>query len=67
MSLHLVEAYHSPRRLKPLRKSVNDVLEEFEDETRFIMVDGKPVTIKAVIDRILNEDNVEKKRKLGKG
>jgi len=62
-----VEAYHSPRRLKPLRKSVNDVLEEFEDETRFIMVDGKPVTIKAVIDRILNEDNVEKKRKLGEG
>ena len=50
-----------------MRKSVNDVLEEFEDETRFIMVDGKPVTIKAVIDRILNEDNVEKKRKLGEG
>ena len=48
-------------------KSVTDVIEKLEDETRFIMVDGKPVTVRAVIDRILNEDNVEKKRKLGEG
>ena len=46
---------------------IDTSLEELEDETKFIMVDGKPVTVKAVIDRILNEDNVEKKRKLGEG
>ena len=44
------------------------VLEELEEpETRFIMVDGKPVTVKAVIDRILDEDNAEKKRRIGEG
>lgn len=48
-------------------KSVTDVIEKLEDETKFIMVDGKPVTIKAVIDRILDEDNKKKKRKIGKG
>ena len=46
---------------------IDKTLAELEDETKFIMVDGKPVTVKAVIDRILNEDNVEKKRKLGEG
>jgi len=48
-------------------KSVDNILEELENETKFIMIDGKSVTIKAVIDRILNEDNKEKKRKLSEG
>ena len=47
---------------------IKKVLEELEEpETRFIMVDGKPVTVKAVVDRILDEDNVEKKRRIGEG
>lgn len=47
--------------------TVNDVIESLEDETKYIMVDGKPVTIKSVIDRILNEDKDQKKRKIGEG
>ena len=47
-------------------KSVNAVIEGLEDETKYIMVDGKPRTVKSVIDRILNEDK-EEKRKLGTG
>lgn len=47
-------------------RNVNDVVEELEDETKFIMVDGKPVSIRAVIDRILNEDE-RKRRKIGEG
>ena len=46
---------------------IEKVLEELEDETKFIMIDGKPVTVKAAIDRILDEDNKKKKRKIGKG
>jgi len=50
-----------------LHKPINDVLEELEDETKFIIIDGKSVAVKAVIDRILDEDNKEKKRKLVMG
>ena len=45
---------------------IDKVLEGLEDETKYIMVDGKPRTVKSVIDRILNEDK-EEKRKLGTG
>lgn len=47
--------------------AVNDVVKEVEEETKYIMVDGKPIAIKAVLDRILNEDKKKKKRKLSKG
>lgn len=47
--------------------NINDVMENLEDETRYVMVDGKPVSIKAIIDRILDEDNKEKKRVLAEG
>ena len=45
---------------------INKVLEELEDETKFIIIDGKSVAVKAVIDRILSEDK-EEKRKLATG
>jgi len=41
-------------------------MEDLEDETKYIMVDGKPVNIKTIIDRILSEDN-EKKRHISEG
>lgn len=43
--------------------TVNDVVEALEEETKYIMVDGKPVAIKAVLDRILNGDEKKKRRK----
>ena len=49
---------------------INDVLDELEkldDDARLIMIDDKPTTIKAVIDRILSEDKDEKKRRLAGG
>ncbi len=46
--------------------NINTVMEELEDETKYILVDGKPVSLKAVVDRILNKDT-DKKRKLGDG
>ena len=42
------------------------VLEEFEDETKFIIIDGKSVSVRSVIDRVLSEDK-KKKRKLATG
>lgn len=47
-------------------KTINDVMEEVEEETKYIMVDGEPVTIRSVIDNILSDDK-KKKRKLGTG
>ena len=46
--------------------SINDVMEELEMETKYIMVDGKPVTLKTVIDNILSDDK-EEKRELSEG
>ena len=43
------------------------VLDELEDEPRWIMIDGKPVGIRAVIDKIIQEDGDSKKRKLSTG
>ena len=45
--------------------TINDIMEELQEETQYIMVDGKPVTIRKVIDDILKKDDVKKKRKLG--
>lgn len=42
---------------------VDKILKGLEDETRFIMVDGKPVSVKAIIDRILSEDREKDKRR----
>jgi len=47
-------------------KGINTIMEEMEDETKFIMVDGKPTSIKTVIDSILDEAK-DKKRKLSEG
>ena len=47
-----------------ITKSINETMEELEEETKYIMVDGKPVTIRRVIDQILGKDE-KKKRKLG--
>ncbi len=46
--------------------SVNEIMDELEDETKYIMVDGNPMSLKAVVDKILGEDN-DKKRKLSAG
>lgn len=47
---------------------VDEVLDGLEDETKFIMVDGKPTSIKEIIDRILSEDKEkDKKRRLATG
>ena len=43
---------------------INEIMEELEEETKYIMVDGKPVTIRKVIDSVLGKDS-DKKRKLG--
>ena len=47
-------------------KGINTKMEELEDEHKYIMVDGKPTSIKAVIDSILDEAK-EKKRVLSVG
>ena len=44
---------------------INTKMEELQEETQYIMVDGKPVTIRKVIDDILRKDDDEKNRKLG--
>ena len=49
-----------------IKQTINDVMEQLEDETKYIMVDGKPVSLKAVVDKILSEDN-EKKRRISEG
>ena len=46
--------------------NVNDLMEDLEYETKYIMVDGEPVAIKAVIDKILSKDN-KVKRVLAEG
>jgi len=46
--------------------NINEAMEDLEDETKYIMVDGEPTSIKAVIDKILSEDN-EKKRRISEG
>lgn len=47
-------------------RDVNTLMEDLEDETKYIMVDGEPTSIKTVIDKILSEDN-EKKRRISEG
>ena len=46
--------------------TVNDIMEELENEVKYLILDGEAVSIRDVIDRILSEDN-EKKRKLSAG
>ena len=41
--------------------NVNDIMDELEEETEYIMVDGKPVTIKTVLDSILSDEKKEKR------
>lgn len=42
-------------------KDINTLMEDLEDETKYISVHGKPVSLKSVIDRILSEDKEEKR------
>ena len=44
-------------------KTINDIMDDLEDETKYIMVDGKPVSIKNIIDQLIHDK--ENKRKLG--
>jgi len=46
--------------------NINDIMETIEEETKYIMVDGKPTTVRQVIDTILDEKK-EKKRLLSEG
>lgn len=36
--------------------TVNDVMEDYEDELKVIMVNGEPKTIREVLDSILEKD-----------
>ena len=46
--------------------TVNDLMDEIENELKYLIVDGEPVSVRDVIDRILSEDK-EKKRKISEG
>ena len=46
--------------------NVNDLMEQLENEVKYLILDGEAVTIRDVIDRILSEDKDEK-RKLSEG
>ena len=48
-------------------RTIIDEVESLEDETRFIIIDGKPRSLRAVIDRILNEDKDDRKRRVSGG
>ena len=45
-------------------KTINDIMEEIEEETRYIDKDGKRITLREAIDSVLGKDS-DKKRKLG--
>lgn len=45
--------------------SVNDYMDDLEMETQVMMVDGKPKTIKEILDSIQSDD--KKERKLSEG
>ena len=46
-------------------KSINDIMDDLEDETKYIMVDGKPVSIRKIIDQLIHDK--EQKRRLSEG
>lgn len=45
---------------------INDLMDSLENETKYIIVDGQPVSLKAIVDRILSKDK-DKKRVLADG
>ena len=47
-----------------MNTKVNDLMEEFREETRYIDSDGKLITLREAIDNVLGKDG-DKKRKLG--
>jgi len=49
-----------------MRKTINDIMEEVEEETRYIDSDGKHITLREAIDSVLCRD-AERKRKLSEG
>ena len=48
-----------------ITKSINDIMDDLEDETKYIIVDGKPVSIRKIIDQLIHDK--EKKRRLSEG
>jgi len=45
--------------------TVNDIMDDLEDETKYIMVDGKPVSIRKIIDQLVKDK--ENNRRLSEG
>lgn len=45
--------------------TVNDIMDELEDETKYIIVHGKPVLVRDIIDQLLKD--AKGKRKLSEG
>jgi len=49
-----------------MKQTVNDVMEELEEEPRFLEFDKNHKSLREVIDEILDEDK-KKKRRMGEG
>ena len=45
--------------------TINDIMDDLEDETKYIMVDGKPVSIRKIIDQLVKDK--ENNRRLSEG
>lgn len=45
-----------------IKQTITEIIEELEDKTKYIMVDGESTPLRVVIDRILSEDNKKKRR-----
>ena len=41
--------------------TINDLMDDVEDDVKVIMVNGEPKTIREVLDQLLNKDEKEKK------
>ena len=52
--------------IKMIEQTVNSLMDELENEIKYMMVAGEPTPLRVVIDRILSEDN-EKKRRISAG
>ena len=42
--------------------SINDIMDECEDDVKVIMVNGEPKTLREVLDSILKKDEKEKRQ-----
>ena len=46
--------------------NVNDLMDDLENEIKYMIVDGESVPIRDIVERVIS-DGKEKKRKLGEG